>query len=543
MTSDKIYDLCVIGSGPAGIITILEYNKINPQNSILLIEYGFAGQPEKNNLDESIDLKNPENHHNPYHCTNKGLGGTSKTWGGRCVMFDEIDFMKRPSVDGNCTWDLNFFDEVKPYTPKAAEYFECGEPKFNLNQIPEFKNTRIAENFKDGIVTDQNLERWSMPTRFGSRYRKDLEKVANIKILEGYEAKEFGELDDNAKAESLTIRDVRSDRFCDVRAKNFVIAAGTQESTRLLLKNKHLFRELDKVPTSLGRYYQCHLLGKIASIIFDGDPKKTDFGFLRNQDGTYMRRRLQFTTKYLKENDLLNTVFWLDNPLYYDPKHKNGAMSFMYLVMLIPFLGKKLAPPAIAHSITKGKRIGVRKHLWNLAKDLPGSLTAPAKIFYKRYLIKRKLPGIFLYSPMNKYALYFHSEQIPLFENRMELSPDGEKLNIHYEFADKDIDSIIETHKALDTYLREINCGRLEYWYKEKDLDEVIREISIDGVHQIGTTRIADSPEDGVVDRNLKVHGTDNVYVCSSSVFPTSGHANPTFFLGACAVRLANYLK
>ncbi|MFM7739447.1 MAG: GMC oxidoreductase [Planctomycetota bacterium] len=47
----------------------------------------------------------------------------------------------------------------------------------------------------------------------------------------------------------------------------------------------------------------------------------------------------------------------------------------------------------------------------------------------------------------------------------------------------------------------------------------------------------------GVVDRDLRVHGTRNVYVCSSSAFPTSGQANPTFFLGMFAVRLAAMLS
>src|SRR5690606_20803893 len=102
---DEIYDLCVIGSGPAGIITVLEYTKKHPQKKVLLVEYGFYGQPKKNNLDESIEIKNPDNHHNPYYCTNKGIGGTSLTWGGRCVMYDEIDFIKRPSIDNDCTWD------------------------------------------------------------------------------------------------------------------------------------------------------------------------------------------------------------------------------------------------------------------------------------------------------------------------------------------------------------------------------------------------------------------------------------------------------
>jgi choline dehydrogenase-like flavoprotein len=67
--------------------------------------------------------------------------------------------------------------------------------------------------------------------------------------------------------------------------------------------------------------------------------------------------------------------------------------------------------------------------------------------------------------------------------------------------------------------------------------------MSIDGLHQVGTTRIAATADAGVVDDNLKVWGTSNLYVCSSSVFPTSGQANPTFLLGVFAVRLAHQLS
>jgi len=542
MTLDTNFDLCVIGSGPAGMIMTMEYMEKHPESRVLMVEFGFTGQPKQNSLDDSIDIKVPGNHHEPYNCTNKGLGGTSLTWGGRCVMYDEIDFLKRPSINNNCTWDLDFFEEVKPFVPKATKFFECCDPVFDLKKIPKFEDTHIAEDFTEGIVTDSRIERWSMPTRFGKRYGETLEQLPNLKILLGYEARDFGNLDENGKVSSLKIRSVENKGYDEVKAKNFVIAAGGQESTRLLLRNTHLFDRLKRVPQALGKFYQCHLFGKIASIIFNGDPKKTDFGFLRNADGTYIRRRMQFKTSYLKKNDLLNTAFWLDNPFYYDPKHKNGSMSFMYLTMLIPFLAKKLAPPAITHTITKGKKIGIQKHLLNLAKDFPGSFITPARIFYKRYLIARKLPGIFLFSPTNKYALYFQSEQLPIAENRMELSPENDRLVINYGFTDKDVDSIIKTHKALDKHLRDTGCGKLEYWHKEEDLGKVIKQISKDGVHQIGTTRIAESPEDGVVDRNLRVHGTGNVYVCSSSVFPTSGQANPTFFLGACAVRLANHI-
>lgn len=541
--SQTDFDLCVVGSGPAGIITVLEYVHLNPDKTVLLIEYGFPGQKKLNALDDSIEIKNTVNHHQPYDCTNKGLGGTSLTWGGRCVMYDEVDFIDRPSINGGCTWDTSLFNEVKSHVAKAASYFECGDPYFNLHEMTAFKNKRIAENFKEGIVTDSTLERWSMPTRFGQRYRKEIEECPNITLLEGYEARDFNAPVSQGNFTSLKVRNVISQEIFEINAKSFVLAAGTQETTRLLLRNTQLFKSVGFVPPALGKYYQCHLFGKIASVIFNGDPKKTEYGFLRSADSTYIRRRLQFTSKYLIDNDLLNTTFYLDNPLYFDPAHKNGAMSFMYLAMITPILGKKLAPPAIAYSITKGKAVGIRKHLWNIIKDFPNSLLTPAAIFYERYCQKRKLPGIFLFSPKNIYALYFHSEQIPNEKNRMELGADGETLIIHYELTDTDINSVVKLHETLDQWLKDCDCGSLEYWYKKEELADVIKKISKDGIHQIGTTRIANTPEEGVVDRNLRLYGTRNVYVCSSSVFPTSGHANPTFFLGAFAIRLANYLK
>ena len=61
--------------------------------------------------------------------------------------------------------------------------------------------------------------------------------------------------------------------------------------------------------------------------------------------------------------------------------------------------------------------------------------------------------------------------------------------------------------------------------------------------HHLGTTRMSDSPLNGVVDSNCKVHGMSNLYVAGSSVFPTGGHANPTLTLVALTLRLADHLK
>jgi choline dehydrogenase-like flavoprotein len=62
-------------------------------------------------------------------------------------------------------------------------------------------------------------------------------------------------------------------------------------------------------------------------------------------------------------------------------------------------------------------------------------------------------------------------------------------------------------------------------------------------MHHMGATRMHVDPELGVVDENSRVHGTSNLYVTGSSVFPSGGYANPTLTIVALAARLADHLK
>jgi choline dehydrogenase-like flavoprotein len=60
--------------------------------------------------------------------------------------------------------------------------------------------------------------------------------------------------------------------------------------------------------------------------------------------------------------------------------------------------------------------------------------------------------------------------------------------------------------------------------------------------HWLGATRMADSPQDGCVDRNLRYYGLENLYVLGGSTFPSSSSANPTLTLSALALRLGDHL-
>lgn len=80
----------------------------------------------------------------------------------------------------------------------------------------------------------------------------------------------------------------------------------------------------------------------------------------------------------------------------------------------------------------------------------------------------------------------------------------------------------------------------LESWGVEGRPED---SIIIDMAHTLGTTRMSDDPKLGVVGPDCAVHGVDGLYIAGGSVFPTSGHANPTLMILAFAIRLADQLK
>ena len=61
--------------------------------------------------------------------------------------------------------------------------------------------------------------------------------------------------------------------------------------------------------------------------------------------------------------------------------------------------------------------------------------------------------------------------------------------------------------------------------------------------HHIGGTVMGDSQSNSVVDKNLKVHNTENLYVLGSSIFNTTGHSNQTFTIVQFSLRLAVHLS
>ena len=102
-----------------------------------------------------------------------------------------------------------------------------------------------------------------------------------------------------------------------------------------------------------------------------------------------------------------------------------------------------------------------------------------------------------------------------------------------------DKQSLILLHRTLGTKVKESHMGVLE-----GDLEaQRPWSIAYDSSHHLGGTRMGNDPTTSVVNSDLRIHNVLNTYVCSGSVFPTSGCANPTYTICALAIRLADTLK
>jgi choline dehydrogenase-like flavoprotein len=61
--------------------------------------------------------------------------------------------------------------------------------------------------------------------------------------------------------------------------------------------------------------------------------------------------------------------------------------------------------------------------------------------------------------------------------------------------------------------------------------------------HPAGSTRMGLNGRDSVVDRDLRTFAIDNLWVASTSAFPSLGSANPTLTLMMLTFRLGDHLS
>jgi choline dehydrogenase-like flavoprotein len=148
---------------------------------------------------------------------------------------------------------------------------------------------------------------------------------------------------------------------------------------------------------------------------------------------------------------------------------------------------------------------------------------------------------------LRRLTLLCRVEQRPNPKSRISLSNRTDRLGVplpqlHWRISNQERETVAVLWKLISTEFRRIGLPSpvLAEWVRTERYEEVQ---SVDVAHPTGTTSMSKDPHYGVVDENCQVHGLDAIYVAGSSVFPTSGHANPTLMIVALAIRLAGWLK
>lgn len=530
------YDVCIIGSGPAGMTLCNEL--VSSGKKVCVLESGTDKKRESSDslraTESTGEIKIKES------SRERVFGGTSTTWGGGSAPMDEVDFSFREFLGNPSGWPFGL-EEMIPYYKRTVDYGFPDYDLFDNKKINKIRETSPV-NFLKIDLDDKLFIAMDPPWNFA----KKLINVFDNKNIDLYLDSTVTSLDSVVYdgEESVSVVNIVSSKGFKwkMKAKIFVIAAGGLESTRLLLLSKNSVGiELGNEHDQVGRYVMNHPKNSYGVIRLNKPVYSLPyyFGYYFNGFAGFAGYRLDST--YQIKNKILNSYIRFE-PIF--PWSDNvGVWSFLTIIKkmnsFINYWKKKQKHVVHLRDYNETPDSdGVGKFSWRIA--LIEIINNIGSVSY--YCIHRLFPRISL--PVYSIRLRNFMEMEPRAENRITLGSEKDlndspipRVDLNTSTLDKK--SLIVLHAEFRKELERLKIGKLESNLE----NEISWPVNLDASHHIGGTIIGINPEKSVVDIDLKVHSLHNLYICSSSVFPTSGCANPTYTICALSIRLADKLK
>ena len=488
-------DLCIVGAGPAGLALASTFDA--SQFRVVLLESGGLELETELNAGESVGL--------PYTGLQAGrgraFGGTSKLWAGQCVRLDELDFQPRSWVP-HSGWPITLA-ELKPFYARAEAFFEvddlvCDENVWTMFglQAPKLQPEKLRLK---GTVYGPYIDA-------GQHTLKAFKASKNIQVLLHATTTNIVTDETVSVAEQVAFRS-HTGKKGTVRAKATVLCCGGVENARLLLlADTQAKAGLGNQHGVVGRFLQEHPTARTATLSTATPQNVQRLFSLFYKNGRRFFPKLALSEQVQRTYNLLNGVAY---PVCEYPTDSGiDALRDIYQT-----LKRRKVPEDLS------------KKLWRVAANIDQTTNAA----YQRLVKGRSTTAV----PEHIY-LQLSLEQAPNRESRVLLAEARDLFGLRKARVDW---RLSELERRTATRFTEIVAAELERlglahvqaetWLQQADETWVTHFNDV--YHPAGTTRMSADPREGVVDKDCQVHGLAGLYLAGSSVFPTSGWAEPNF--------------
>lgn len=524
-------DLCVVGAGPAGIAIARSF--IGTPVSVCVLESGgFDGEPDTQALYGGTSVGTVP--FDPATCRVRAFGGSGNVWGGGCIPLGAPDLARREWVPYS-GWPFPYA-ELEPHYRQALAYCGIERHTFGPGSF-DTPPARPPPAFDAAQLVNRNFI--LSPVFFGEAYREELAQAANITVMLHANLLEL-----ETDGAAATVRAARigslGGRRGVVRARNYVLACGAIENARLLLLSDSVARHgLGNDRDLVGRFFMDHPSGKLGELSADHPDR-----VCRPYDRTGGKGPAPAFPELCLSDDAASKHRILAarvRPVAVEGQVPPGiqALREFRSALRKPSRDEALEGQMTAVAVEGGGQ-GTTPELGRLALRLGLGLGGVARA------IGRKLVGEPVVRTDHVDVVGFF-EQAPNRDSRITLGRGTDALGqrrvcVDWRLTPLDWHTYRTTARIVGDELARACRGRFRPapWLEQGcESMPPLRGTS----HHLGTTRMSDDPDAGVVDRHCKVHGVDNLYVVGSSVFPAGGWAFPTFTIVALGLRLAEHLR
>ncbi len=519
-----ITTVCIIGAGVAGITLARELEKKGIDTCLL--ESGGM-QPD----DATRDLYRGKSIGIDYQfsdgCRARFLGGSSNCWGGWCRPLDAWDFEQKEWVP-HSGWPFGL-DTLLPYYQRTHELLQLGpvnfDPAYWERAIDREDVRRIP--FVSGRVRD-SISQFSPPVRFGKRYRQELNIARYLRVFLYANVTEITPEPNGNHIAQVKVKTL-SGAGMTVKARLFVLATGGIENARLLLASNQVEEAgIGNRQGLVGRFFMDHPRMVTGSVRFSQewagnklyDIKYNYMNTAVAAAGVHIASQFALTPQTLREEKLLNARICFCSE--FPGEGSEGAQALFRCKQAL--LNKEQPGFSWHHDLMMMLREPINTVSYGFTR-----------LFHPRSLIKN-------------IGFQVIVEPAPDPDSRVMLDKnERDQLGMPRVQIDWRLNHLVQhtADRSLELISQELQLGGVaQVWLAPRIADGKWPEtFEKEGTwHHMGTTRMHDSPLHGVVNRDCRVHGIDNLYIAGSSVFPTAGANFPTITIAALALRLAQHL-